>query len=78
MCPEEPEAEENEIEEVFEDVVVHQGKQLRMVLDDYGDTCDACDIEQIGAYQAQRGEPQLLLPWTTSYKHDNNPDKRLF
>ena len=70
--------EENEIEEVFEDVVVHQGKQLRMVLNDYGDTCDACDIEQIGAYQAQRGEPQLLLPWTASYKHDNNPDKCLF
>lgn len=78
MRPEEPEAEEDEIEEVFEDVVVHQDKQLRMVLNDYGDTCDAYDIEQIGAYQAQRDEPQLLLPWTTSHGHDNNPDKRLF
>ena len=77
MCPEEPEAEENEIEEVFEDVVVHQGKQLRMVLNDYGDTCDACDIEQISAYQAKRDEPQLFLPWTTGHEHDDNPDKCL-
>ena len=78
MCPEEPEAEENEIEEVFEDVVVHQGKQLGMMLNDHWDKCDAQNIEEVGAQQAKRNEPQLLLPWAASHGHDNNPDKCLF
>ena len=45
MCPEEPEAEEHAVEEVFEYLFVQEVEQLRMMLNDHINERDAQYIE---------------------------------
>ena len=52
MRPEEPEAEEHAVEEVFEYLFVQEIEELRMMLNDHINQRDTEYIEEIGAHKA--------------------------